>query len=125
MLDDTLALYGPEAGRARGLLRGAVDEAVRRIRHDDGPPAGPPHTFRVSGAGNDLDLAVEALSGGSDIQGALKAQALAALGQLMQTRLLLFEQAGNTIPAPLLAVLTAWLTAIFASFGLLRPATRP
>ena len=43
------------------------------------------------------------------------------MGELMQTRLLLFEQADNTVPAPLLAILVAWLTAIFASFGLFAP----
>ncbi len=39
----------------------------------------------------------------------------------MQTRLLLFEQADDTIPVPLLAILVAWLTANFASFGLFAP----
>ncbi len=31
LLDDVLALYGPEAGRARDLLRRSVDAAVARI----------------------------------------------------------------------------------------------
>jgi hypothetical protein len=46
---------------------------------------------------------------------------VALAGELAQTRLLLFEQAGGSIPAPLLAILVAWLTAVFASFGLFAP----
>jgi hypothetical protein len=120
-LDDTLAVYGPGAGRARGLLRRTVDAAVARIWHEDGLPAGPRHTFRASGAGDDLHVAIEELSAGGEVQAAVRAQALAAMSELMQTRLLLFEQADNTVPAPLLAILVAWLTAIFASFGLFAP----
>jgi hypothetical protein len=37
---------------------------------------------------------------------------------LAQTRLLLFIEADNTIPAPFLAILVFWLVIIFASFSL-------
>lgn len=117
LLDDVLALYGPEAGRARDLLRRSVDAAVARIWHEDGPR----QPFRASGAGDGLLVALQALPPGNEAQGGLKARAVALAGELAQTRLLLFEQAGGSIPAPLLAILVAWLTAVFASFGLFAP----
>jgi len=40
---------------------------------------------------------------------------------LGRTRLLLFENAGNSIPLPFLLVLVFWFTIIFASFGLFEP----
>ena len=40
---------------------------------------------------------------------------------LGRTRLLLFENAGNSIPLPFLLVLVFWFTIIFASFGLFAP----
>ena len=40
---------------------------------------------------------------------------------LGRTRLLLFENAGSSIPFPFLLVLVFWLTIIFASFGLFAP----
>jgi len=44
---------------------------------------------------------------------------------LGRTRLLLFENAGNSIPLPFLLVLVFWFTIIFASFGLLHRGTSP
>src|SRR5215469_2522535 len=38
--------------------------------------------------------------------------------ELVQTRLLLFAESGNVIPAPFLAILVLWLVIIFASFSL-------
>jgi len=40
---------------------------------------------------------------------------------LGRIRLLLFENAGSSIPFPFLLVLVFWLTIIFASFGLFAP----
>jgi hypothetical protein len=41
-----------------------------------------------------------------------------ASADLAQTRLLLFVEANNPIPAPFLAILVFWLVIIFASFSL-------
>jgi hypothetical protein len=40
---------------------------------------------------------------------------------LGQTRWLLFEQSGSSIPIPFLVVLVFWLSLIFVSFGLFAP----
>ena len=92
---------GPGARPAppHGRRRGRADLARGR------PACRPGHTFRASGAGDDLHVAIEELSAGGEVQAAVRAQALAAMSELMQTRLLLFEQADNTVPAPLLAIL--------------------
>lgn len=120
-LDNTLALYGPETGRARGLLRDVVDNAVAQIWHEDLPPTGEKPVYRFGGTGNSLLRALHELAPADEAQHTLKTQALAVAGELMQTRLLLFEQASNALPVPLLVMLVGWLTAIFASFGLFAP----
>ena len=51
----------------------------------------------------------------------LQGQALHMAINLGRTRLLLFENAGSSIPFPVLLVLVFWLTIIFASFGLFAP----
>ena len=50
-----------------------------------------------------------------------KRQAMKRLVDLAQTRWLLFEQSGSSIPIPFLVVLVFWLTILFGSFGLLAP----
>jgi hypothetical protein len=40
---------------------------------------------------------------------------------LARTRVLLFEQLDNSIPAPFLVILIFWLFIIFISFGLFAP----
>lgn len=120
-LDSVLALYGPEANQARELLRGVVDNAIAQIWRTDEPPAGQKPAYRVSGTGNNLLRALHELAPAGETQHTLKAQALSVAGELMQTRLLLFEQAANALPVPLLAMLVGWLTVIFISFGLFAP----
>ena len=53
------------------------------------------------------------------MQRSLQARALDTVQDLGKTRLLLFAEAGMTIPIPFLVVLISWLTIIFASFSLL------
>jgi hypothetical protein len=43
---------------------------------------------------------------------------------LAQTRWLLFEQSGSSIPMPFLVLLVFWVTIIFLSFGLFAPRTQ-
>ncbi len=48
----------------------------------------------------------------------LHARALVLVSDLMETRWLLIEDAVNAIQPPFLVILVAWLTIIFAGFGL-------
>jgi len=61
---------------------------------------------------------IEELSPPSEAQRSLQGQALSMAIDLGRIRLLLFENAGSSIPFPFLLVLVFWLTIIFASFGL-------
>ncbi|MGC1700724.1 MAG: DUF4239 domain-containing protein [Pseudolabrys sp.] len=54
----------------------------------------------------------------NDSQRALKAQLLSAIADLSKSRLSLFTQSNDAIPAPFLVILILWLAVIFVSFGL-------
>jgi hypothetical protein len=62
--------------------------------------------------------AIEQLSPQNAVQRSLKDRALQASVDLGQTRLLLLEQSGSSIPVPFLAILIFWLAMIFTSYGL-------
>ena len=64
---------------------------------------------------------LQALTPHQDAQRALQTEALSLTRTLGQTRWLMFEQEGTSIPMPFLVVLIAWITLIFVSFGLLAP----
>ncbi|HSE86438.1 MAG TPA: hypothetical protein VLJ79_09475, partial [Candidatus Binatia bacterium] len=68
-----------------------------------------------------LHNAIHKLSPRNDIQGSLKSQAVGAITDLVQLRLLLFEQSGTSISAILLIVVISWLAIIFTSWGLFAP----
>jgi hypothetical protein len=61
------------------------------------------------------------LSPQNEVQRSLQAQALKMSIDLGQTRWLLFEQRGSSIPTPFLVLLVFWVTIIFLSFGLFAP----
>ena len=54
----------------------------------------------------------------NDAQRIIKDRAVQTTADLAQTRFLLFEQSGGSLPLPFLVVLVFWLAMIFASFGL-------
>jgi hypothetical protein len=51
----------------------------------------------------------------------LQAQALEASSDLLRTRWLVLGLVGSSVPRPFLIILMAWLTLLFASFGLFAP----
>jgi hypothetical protein len=63
---------------------------------------------------------VEELTPQNEIQRSIKAEAQKMSVGLGQTRWLLYEQAGSSIPMPFLVLLIFWVT-IFLSFGLFAP----
>jgi hypothetical protein len=119
LLDRVLAHYGPEAKEARRLLRLAGAGMIDRIwTENSSGHAGPDQT--VPGAEGFYDQ-IQGLSPQNEVQRALQAQALKMSIDLGQTRLLLFEQGGRSIPMPFLILLIFWVTIIFLSFGLFAP----
>ena len=119
LLDRVLAVYGPETKTARGLLRNTVAQMIARTWPDSqskGTELNP-----NAAAGEDFYDAIQGLSPQNEVQRSLQAQALRMCIDLGQTRWLLFEQAGSSIPMPFLVLMVFWVTVIFLSFGLFAP----
>ena len=114
LLDQILALYGPEAKPARVQLRQAIGPMVSRIWRENRSDS----AYQASSAGRDFVAIILQLTPQNEAQRTLKDRAIQAVADLTQTRLLLFEQSGGSLPLPFLVVLVFWLAMIFASFGM-------
>jgi hypothetical protein len=119
LLDRLLAHYGPETKEVRDLLRSSVAESIDRVWPQErtqssaliAPTTGP----------EVLVGKIQALSPNDDRQRTLQAQAFSTVMGLIQTRWLMYEQGGDSVSGPMLAILVFWLVAIFISFGLFAP----
>ena len=118
VLDRLLVHYGPETKEARALLRRSVAAGLERLHPAD---HGGPASLEPTGSFEMIYDKIEELSPQSEAQRSLQGQALNMAINLGRTRLLLFENAGSSIPFPFLLVLVFWLAIIFASFGLFAP----
>jgi hypothetical protein len=118
LLDRTLAQYGPETDSLRNLLRHAVATLADRIWSEHGSDSGKAEAFEASAAALSFYDEILKLSPRSEAQRSLQARAIDTSTDLAKTRLLLFANAGGSIPMPFLVVLISWLTIIFASFSL-------
>jgi hypothetical protein len=119
MLDRALARFGPETKEARSLLRRDVVETVERFWPENGAKRITLDTG-TSPAEAMYDE-VEELAPQNEGQRALRSQALSLAVNVGQTRLLMLEHLGSSIPLPFLVILVFWLCIIFASFGLFAP----
>jgi hypothetical protein len=118
LLDRTLAQYGPETDSLRNLLRHAVATLSDRIWSENGSDSGKAEAFEASAAALSFYDEIQKLSPRNETQRSLQAKAIDTSNDLAKTRLLLFANAGGSIPMPFLVVLISWLTIIFASFSL-------
>jgi hypothetical protein len=118
LLDDLLAQYGPEAVPLRTRLRQSIPPLADRIWHEQEVPAGKNVHFESTAQSLTFENELERLTPNNDAQRSLQSRAVAAFTEGAQTRLLLFAQAGGSIPAPFLTILVFWLSAIFVSFTL-------
>jgi hypothetical protein len=116
LLDRVLAHYGPETKDARDLLEGTVNNMINRMWPQEG--SGPQLQPVAAEAFYDK---IQALSPQNDVQRQLQAQAVKISVDIGQSRWLLFEQGGRSIPMPFLVLLIFWVTVIFLSFGLFAP----
>jgi len=114
LVDNLLAVYGPEAAPLRKLLRGAINPIIDRLWHEKITT----EPYTPTSEGEKLYLALLALSPQNEIQRSLQARTVQVANDLVQTRLLLFVETGNQIPIPFLAILVFWLFIIFLSFSL-------
>jgi hypothetical protein len=117
-LDLTLAQYGPETDSLRNLLRRAVATLADRIWRENGSDSGKADAFEASAGALSFYREILKLSPGDETQRSLQTRAIDTSNDLTKTRLLLFAQAGGSIPMPFLVILISWLTIIFGSFSL-------
>jgi hypothetical protein len=121
LLDRVLAEYGPETTTIRKDLRLAIGPFVTRLWREQSSEAEKTGPFVADSEAEALYGRVGTLSSTNDLQRSLQEHALATVGQLAQTRLLLFAQSLSSFPAPFLVILAFWLVVIFFSFGLPAP----
>jgi hypothetical protein len=121
LLDRVLALYGPETKATRAQLRSTVEGAVDRIWPQERRRNRPPQFDEPSPGVTDLYRQIAELSPINDNQRAIKAQAVALVASLTQTRWLVVVQQSITTSKPLLVILVFWLTINFISLGLFAP----
>jgi hypothetical protein len=119
VLDRLLAHYGSETRDAREVVRESVNRMVEQIWPAEGRRATPADP--TTAGGEVLLDKIQGLSPQNDAQRALQAQALRIAIDIGQTRWLLIEQGGSSIPMPFLVLLVFWVTIIFISFGLFAP----
>jgi hypothetical protein len=119
LLDRGLAHYGPETKGARDLLRRYVAEMHDQIWENDRASAAELEPTAMLGESFYDNL--EQLSPQTDLQRSIKLEAQKMGVDLGQTRWLLSEQRGSSIPMPFLVLLVFWVTIIFLSFGLFAP----
>jgi hypothetical protein len=118
LLDGLLAQYGPEATPLRIGLRQSIQPIADRVWREQQTPTGRPVHFESSAESLTFENELERLMPKNDEQRSLQSRAIAAFTEGSQTRLLLFTQAGGSIPTPFLIILVFWLSAIFVSFTL-------
>jgi len=119
LLDRVLANYGPETQDARVMLQRSVAAVLEQFW-----PANRARLVTIDRSASSVESVydnIQRLAPRSDAQRSLQAQALTIAFDLGRTRVLLFEQLDNSIPAPFLVVLVFWLAVIFVSFGLFAP----
>jgi hypothetical protein len=120
MLDHQLRLYGDEASPLRDRLRETLEAAIQRDWHRD--RLGDVGDLAMVEALEDLHDRVLGLAPGDDgRRGAIRTEALRLSNELLQSRWLLVEQSGPSLPTVFLAGLISWLAVLFAGFGLLTP----
>jgi hypothetical protein len=118
VLDRVLAQYGAETDSARNLLRRVVVDMADRIWHENRSHPRKAEPFEASAASLSMYDEILKLSPNSEAQRSLKTRAVDLVEDMAKIRLLLFTEAGMTIPMPFLVVLVSWLAIIFASFSL-------
>lgn len=116
LVDNLLAEYGPEALPVRQHLREVIAGFATRLWRDKQDRAS--HRFETNAASERVYMEMQALVPRTEMQKSLQARAVEATTDIAHTRLLLFAETENAIPAPFIAVLVIWLVIIFASFSL-------
>ncbi len=118
-MDRLMQRYGPEADGARAKLRAYVTAKAEELfpSHGDQPRTDEATVVMLE----TLQDAILLLTSTDEMHCWLRSQTLMLSDNLAQTRWLLEEQAGSSIPLPFIILVVFWLAIVFASFGLFAP----
>ena len=116
LLDQILAIYGPEAQPARAGVRQVVDQMIKRIWEENRSSGA--SRYATTKAGEQSVVDIVQLAPQNEAQRVFKERAINVAADVAQTRLTLLVQAQGSLPLPFLVVLIFWLAIIFASFGM-------
>jgi hypothetical protein len=115
-IDRSLERYGPETGNIRNEFRLVVAEGIQRIWPSQTSLAS---ELRPGGKGETLADQLDHLEPKTSTQAAAKSQIALEITTLRRTQWLMYlKSQHNSVPIPLLVVLTSWLVIIFVGFGL-------
>ena len=134
-LDSSLLEYGPDANKARSVLRTYTAAAIASTWPHEPPPPGndyPRHLRTDPGTeelesvelGNLLGVVereIRALNPSDPLHRSLANDSLTQFDRLNTARWKLIEEAHSSISEPFFVTLTFWLFIIFLSFGLIAP----
>jgi hypothetical protein len=113
LLDRIVRVLGPEAEEThRHLVEYLQENGVGNVIEED-----PRAEAILDAAGTSL----RAIRVSGDQQVALWNDARQLYRQVVQQRWVMVDEAGGTIPLPMIAMVVCWLTLIFASFGFRSP----
>jgi hypothetical protein len=116
LLDQLLALYGPETSAIRESLQRTVVHVLDVVWSENRPGS---NQFGAASMGKEaLYVKIQSLTPQNDLQRSLRSQSLAIALNLGQTRWLLYEQESTSVSKPLVVVMVFWLAVIFISWGL-------
>lgn len=115
-LDLLLEQYGLETQPIRVGLRNALPVMIDRIKTEHSRGSAAP--FETTSEAHRLITRIGELTPHNETQRSMRTHIVEAGTALAHSRLALFIQSHESIPAPFLVVLVFWLTVIFASFGL-------
>jgi hypothetical protein len=118
-VDRLLGSYGPETQTARVELHSLAEASLEQIWPSQRSQES---QLRTTDTGELFYNQLQLLLPKNDAQAAVKAAAISEAIALRRTYWLMFlGSEGSSLSRPLLVVVVAWLTAIFASFGLFAP----
>jgi hypothetical protein len=124
LLDRNLRQYGPDADAIRAQVLAAARANLDHKWVATGPFA---NTINETSFGSaplvleQIQEKIRELAPATQMQRFVQARALEVVGELAQTRWLLIEQVGGSIPTPFLVLLVLWLALIFVSLSLFAP----
>lgn len=119
LLDRTLRTYGIEANETRARLQTYVEKALSNPAPSQDPLVKSDRTseLALNAVGDSLSLIFPRDPG----HAALWSDARQQYQKIVEQRWVIVEQSEGVIPRPLITMLVAWLTLIFASFGYRAP----